>query len=345
MKGYWDEFIEIAKNLEAPLYARLAEGMKGDPELRAFAARAKEGQPEANILFGAVHFLFLEGAQDPLRDFYPTLNGGAARRTGDPFPEFRDFVLRHQDKLAPIVENSVTNTNEVARAGLIAPGFRVLAEQTGDPLYLVEVGPSAGLNMIWDKYNVRYTREGQPVSSNDGVEGNLDINIALRGKNIPPTGAAPRVSRRIGLELNPVDLADPVARQWLRALVWPDHPERMERLDKALAVYDSMKERPEIRHGDALDLLPEALAGAAAGETLCVYHTVVTYQFSDNMKAGLEDVFLAASRRRPVWRLSVEGDASASYPLLLSKYQNGQKETEQVLALCSPHGKWMEWRA
>ncbi len=42
----------------------------------------------ANILFGAVHFLLLRGADHPLRRHYRNLNGGALLEGEDPFPLF-----------------------------------------------------------------------------------------------------------------------------------------------------------------------------------------------------------------------------------------------------------------
>ena len=47
-------------------------------------------------------------------------------------------------------------------------------------------------------------------------------------------------------------------RDWLRALVWPDQPQRLDRLDRAIALYRQAPAR-DLR-GDALALLPDALA-------------------------------------------------------------------------------------
>ncbi len=90
---YWDFFAKDAARTGSAMYARFAEGVRGDAELRGIAALAKPGQPHANLLFAAVHFLLLRGAQHPLRAFYPNLNDGHIEG-GDPFPAFRDFVHR-----------------------------------------------------------------------------------------------------------------------------------------------------------------------------------------------------------------------------------------------------------
>lgn len=95
--------------------------------------------------------------------------------------------------------------------------------------------------------------------------------------------------------------------------------------------------------GDALELLPDALSDIPVGNTACVYHSFVTYQFSDEKRAALDDLLVGVSLRRPVWRLSWEGTLSGEAPLLLYSYRDGTR-SKRLLALCQPHGAWIEWR-
>ncbi|HTW33385.1 MAG TPA: DUF2332 domain-containing protein [Rhizomicrobium sp.] len=334
---YWTFFVAEARRLHAPLYVRLSEGIGGDADLRALAETARPGQPPANMILAAAHFLLLRGAKHPLRDFYPNLADKVA--DGDPFPAFRDFVAQRRDEMARLVATRVTNTNEVGRSAALHAGFRALAARAGEPLHLIEIGPSAGLNTIWDSYGVRYDRDGERFAT-DAPDGALVIDTVLRGTRVPPLGPAPEVASRVGLERNPVDLGDRDSRDWLRALVWPDHRARLERLDRALEIYAHGK--PDIRAGDALELLPEALAEAPANETVCVYHTVVTYQFPQEAREALDNMLIAAGVRRPVWRLSLEFAGENYHPLRLTRYADGVKATEE-LALCDPHVAWIEW--
>jgi hypothetical protein len=77
------------------------------------------------------------------------------------------------------------------------------------------------------------------------------------------------------LERNPVDLSNPSDRDWLKALVWPDHRERFRRLEGALAATEGLT--LDNREGDALSLLPDALGECPRDGTICVYHTLTTY--------------------------------------------------------------------
>jgi hypothetical protein len=339
---YWEFFVAETRRNPAPLYEQFALGVSRDEELKEFANEVRPGQPPANILFASVHYLLLRGAVHPLRRFYPNLNGGT-RPTNleSAFPVLREFVKTHREELAPLVRARVTNTNEVGRSAILHAGFRTLAAEAGEPLHLVELGPSAGLNLLWDRYGVRYGRDGESFYAGPpGAE--LVLETTLRGEHLPPAGANPEVASRIGLERDPVDLSDADERDWLRALVWPDHVERFARLDAALAI--ARRSKPPIRKGDALELLPDALAEIPASETACVYHSFVTYQFPDAKRAALDNLLVAASLRRPVWRLGWEGRLTGEAPLLLHAYSDGVRST-RVLAQGQPHGAWIEWKS
>jgi len=335
---YWDFFTGEAKRADSPLYVRLSEGVRDNAELRAFAAQARKGQPHANILFGAVHYLLLRGADHPLRRFYPNLNDGN-RADGDPLPHFVDFISAYRDELAPLIAGKVTNTNEVGRSALLHAAFRAVAKDAGEPLNLIEIGPSAGLNLIWDRYGVRY-RRGDETFELPVPTPALVLDCEVRGANNPPLGPMPRIARRMGLELNPVDLDDPDQRDWLRALVWPDTQGRFERLEAALKARASV--RPEIRIGSALDLLPDALRAMPEDEPVCIYHSYVIYQLSAEMREALDSILTLAGLRRPVWRIGIEGRLDGSNAIEMIRYRDGVRDA-RALALCHPHGRWIEW--
>ncbi|HEX3943101.1 MAG TPA: DUF2332 domain-containing protein [Rhizomicrobium sp.] len=339
---YWEYFVAETKRANAPLYTQIVRGITGNTGLKELAARVQKGQPPANILLASVHYLLLRGAEHPLRQFYPNLNGGARIEGEDAFPPFKDFVDTHLSELLPLIENGITNTNEIARCSALHAGFRAVARETGEPLHLIEIGPSAGLNLLWDNYRVRY-RRGETVLVVGPENALLTIDCELRGDKNPPTGPSPRIASRVGLERNPVDLSNPKQRDWLKALVWPDHLARFERLENAI---ERFRANPaEIRAGDALTLLPETIAQAPEDQPVCVYHTYVVYQFSEEMREALDNILIMASLRRPVWRLSCEGSLTSvgEAPMRLRCYVDGQKES-RMLAAYQSHGSWLEWR-
>lgn len=337
---YWEFFAADAKRTGSLLYSRIAEGIGRDKELKALCAHASPGQPHANMILGAVHFLLLRGNRHPLQRFYGTVGGEVSAEREDPFPDFRDFVLSHREAVEALIATRVTNTNEIGRSALLHPGFRAIASKVDSPLSLIEIGPSAGLNMIWDSFGVCYRKDGA-IKASIYDEAPLIIECELKGDLLPPTGAPPPIAGRVGLELNPVDLANADDRDWLRALIWPNQVARLERLDRAIELFAA--HQPLIEAGDALTQLPDALAAIPSSATPCVYHTIAIYQFSRAMRQALDDILTVAGLRRPVWRLSFEYDGEL-YILSAIRYADGTRQ-EIRLASCHPHGTWLEWLA
>ena len=163
------------------------------------------------------------------------------------------------------------------------------------------------------------------------------LDCELRGPHTPPLGRLPQIAGRVGLERDPVDLDNDQDRDWLRALVWPDQPARLERLDRAIALF--RKSPPKILDGDALALLPEVLAAVPPGAAVCVYHTIAVYQFTPQMKDALSAILTMAALRHPLWHLSFEFDGEQDYALTLSHHHNGAC-TSETLRLAQPHGGW-----
>lgn len=342
---YWRTFAEIAaRDDDCPLYALLARGVAEDPALQALAALAKPGQPPANLLFAAAHALLLAGDDHPLRAWYPHLAAAPAPAIdAAAWTTFVDFAQSRRAALAELIAARVTNTNEVGRCAYLRCAFAALAARTGSPLSLIELGPSAGLNLNWDRYAYRYILDNNEILEG-GPSSPLVLQAHARGAPPPIPAVPPAMARRIGLELNPVDLASEADRRWLLALVWPGRPERIERLGAALAI--AAHHPPPIRAGDALANLAEELAAAPTGAARVVTHTLVTYQWTASMRARLEQILLEASRDRPVWRvfhdlLDHEHGADAM-PLRLRIYRDATVR-EETLALAHHHGAWLAW--
>ncbi|MEZ5921044.1 MAG: DUF2332 domain-containing protein [Parvularculaceae bacterium] len=338
--AYFEFFAREAANGGSPLYERLSLLIARDEGLQELAAGARPEQPRANILFGAVHFLLLGGADHPLKDYYPNIGGLRGADSGAD-AAFRDFCENYEMDLRPIIASRITNTNEVGRSAVLAPGFARLADETGLPLALVEIGPSAGLNLNFDRYAYRYADGDGAALAEHWVPSPVTISSHAKASPPPLPERPPTVASRTGLELNPVNLANEADRRWLKALVWPERAERFERLEAALNLGAQFP--PPIRAGDALALLPETMDALPEGVAPCIYHSLVTYQFTDEMRACLDALLLVASEKRPIWRLSMEMEGmSGRIPLTFTRYEAGEKSPRE-LAECGPHGLWVNW--
>jgi hypothetical protein len=336
---YWTFFAGEAKRGHSPLYERLALGIRDDEKLRAMAARVRLGQPQANLILAAAHYLLLDGVYHPLADHYPSVRPHA-KTVSDPVPLFHDFCLAHEAPLLRLIENRVTNTNEVARSTSLYPAFDFIARETGEPLHLIEIGPSAGFNLNWDRYKYVYRGEEETVTRGH-ADADLILEAKLRSKELPPLGEKlPRVASRVGLELNPVDLSSAEDRLWLKALIWPELKARFERLDAAVETARTHPARMVV--GDALANLADVGSGTPRDGALVVYHSHVTYQFSEGMRRHLGEIIRSLALARPVYRLSIEWDGSSDHPVKVERYENGEPQA-RIIALCDPHGAWLEW--
>lgn len=323
----------------SPLYGRLAVGISEDSDLLALAATAR-ARPVPNLLLAAVHMLLLQGSAHPLAAFYPSItHSQQALAQGDPFPQFRAFCLEHTAPIEQLLGTRRVQTNEVRRCACLLPAFAIAARQLGGrPLALVEIGASAGLNLLWDRYHVDYGPAGQCGDPAAPVR----LACALRGDRTPPLPAhLPQIAARVGLDLNPVDVRDPGAALWLRALIWPEQLDRAALLERAIEV--ARRDPPPLLAGDALGLLPGVLASVPADTGLCIYHSFTLNQFPSAARQRFADMVAEHAAGRDLALSAMEWrEPHASLDLTL--FQNGAR-IDQRLAHCDAHGSWMEWLA
>ncbi len=345
----------------SPLYAHLAALAARDDALCAVAADARPGQPPPNLFFAAVHALLLAGAGDGdgggdgdndagverrLAAYYPSV-GGTRAPDAALDDAFRAFVDARRDPLRVLLRTRLVQTNEVRRCALLLPALRAISDDAaitggGAPLALIEIGPSAGLNLLPDRYAYDYagTAAGDPASP-------LRLATEVRGEQ-PPVAPVPRVASRLGIDLHALDVRNDHDVRWLEALTWPEHDERRRVLRAAVGV--ARANPPTVVGGDLFELLPAAFADAPRDAAATLIATFVLNQFSREMLDRLRDLVLAASRRRPIWMVLLAANHWIGAPsppdgtadLWLVRVRNGEG-VAQSLARVDPHGWWIEW--
>ena len=321
------------------LYTALAEGVSDDAHVLEIAFSARR-PPVPNLLFAAVHYLLLRGAAPALSSFYASLTPDPGLAV-DSYPHFRDFCMEHESELRDLMSTRLVQTNEVARCSYLRPAFAFIADETqGLPLSLVDVGASAGLNLLWDRYAYDYEGHGLTGDRRSPVR----IAVEVRGDHSPPIPHdSPSVAFRIGVDLNPVDVKDPDSALWLRALVWPGHERRADRLQAALSL--ALSNPPALVAGDVLNVLPAILVNVPARTTLCIFHNHALNQFSQEDRHLFTALVDECSKDREVYLLSAEGRRGQGFVSLeLARIRNGDRSVRE-LAKVAPHGRWLEWTA
>jgi hypothetical protein len=145
-----------------------------------------------------------------------------------------------------------------------------------------QLGASAGLNLRADR--VRITWPGGAVGPLDSP---LVLENAWVGGPMPPVGD-PEVVERVGCDLAPVDITTTEGRLHLTSFVWPDQPERFERLRDAFAVAVGCP--AQVVQGDLVEHLRSLRP--QPGTVLLVWHSS-TWMYLDSDERASASVALA----------------------------------------------------
>lgn len=97
----------------------------------------------------ALHRLVLTGEAPELAVYYASVGGTAPPRQA--WPAARQALVTHTLTVRELV-GLPCQTNEVGRAVPLLVGLLHIARRTGGPLRLLEIGASAGLSLLVDRY-------------------------------------------------------------------------------------------------------------------------------------------------------------------------------------------------
>lgn len=321
----------------SPLYCSLTEAIAADEDLLLIAGQAPVGQPVPNLLFAAVHYLLVADPTHPLAEYYAT----CTPKPKDPtqaFPAFKDFVLNHQREIIELLQTRLVQTNEVRRCACLFPAFMyALRHFDPQPLALLEIGCSAGLNLLWDRYRYAYDDSGKIYGDRDAPT--LITAEFLGKRSAGLEDSLPLVTQRIGVDLNPIDVSVPAEVDWLRALIWPEQHERRKLLEAAIQQQQEVE--LDLRTGDGFAEVSSIAAEIPADTLLCIYHTHVANQISrEKGEAFLETVRELGRHRDLLHLYNNLHDAH----LRLQVYRGGIL-TRETLANTDGHGRWLEWLA
>ena len=284
-------------------------------------------------LTGGLHALVLAGADGALLAAYPPNEASDAA-----LAEALAEAISRNDGFLHDYLNSAPQTNEVARSGMLLPGFLTIARETGLPLAIREIGSSAGLNLVFDRFRYVYGEavwgdENSPVVLSPEVRG---------GKPVLLEGDL-RIVSRAGSDISPVDIAGEAERNRLLSYVWADQALRFSRIEAAIGL--AKEAQVSVAKADAADFVRQELANRRDGEAFVLSHSIM-WQYmpqssKDAIHAALEEAGKGATRDAPIARLRMEplGDAPHA-TLSLTSWPGGDTRR---LAKCDFHGRWIEW--
>ena len=322
----------------SPLYAHLSTYVSTDKDILQLVLDADRATQVSNLLFGAVHYLLLQGEDHPLREFYAslTLQPNAPE---DAAPAFRDFCLAHSQQIQELVTTRKVQTNEVGRCTGLLPAFSLIYRRTQrTPLSLIEIGSSAGLHLLWDKYGYDYDHVARIGDRTSEVQ----LHCSLLGEGIPDLpDQMPSIRFRIGIDIDPIDIENAEEVRWLRALIWPEQTDRAALFERAIHIV--RRDPPPIVAGNAADVLPSVLTRVPKDTVLCIFHSYTLNQCPANIRGEILRKVEEVAKSRDLFRISLEWYGGQQQPYLeLNSYTSRQVDHE-LLAYCESHGRSIEW--
>ena len=342
------------------LTAALFEAIAADDELVERLAALPPDRLPALLASAAVAFLVRRDRPVPLAGYFPEAGASQPRFDDGFFPAFRAFRAARLEDIIEVCRGRRYQMNEVARCTQIVLGITAATGGSADPVALVDLGTGAGLGLQLDRYRYRVgTGTYGPAAAG------LSLACDVRGPISPPPAELPRIAARVGVELDPVDLADPAARAWLEACA-PPEASALSRLAEAVNI---ARQHPEtVIAGDVVDMLPGVLGSIPRQQRIVVVDAYMAVFLPEDRRARLAGILAQAGRDRPVTWLSLDPlvplgpsgrDSVQGLPLppeLIRDYQQGgvfavlgarvfdrAGDRGRLLARAHPSGAWIEW--
>ena len=327
----------------SPFYAALLRRALGDLARDAGLARVLMPWVQADLqtwiadavllrFLGALHHLVLTGRAPQLAAAFPPYAADGAQA----WKAASQALANHGDEIVSFMQHE-PQTNEVNRSACLLAAIQSLASRLDQPLRLFELGASAGLNSMWDRfhYHLGEQRWGDPLSP-------VRVVSAWRGV-APPLFRDVRVIEKRACDRRPVSIDNPTERARLLAYVWPDQTERLVRLRAALELAGRCGVRVEQADaarwvGDAVDL--------REGAVTILFHTIfwqyVPEPTQRKLLSQIDQIGDQATDSAPfVWlRMEPKAGDMSIIELRCRAWPLGD---DRLLAHVHPHGTWIDW--
>jgi hypothetical protein len=342
IRSHFENQADACERLGSPFTARVCRALAASLDESTVTGRrvlSWPGVPGADALAlrlcGGMHALVLTAADAALAGVYPpNIPGDEALASA-----LAAAIARHDATLLSWLD-SAPQTNEIARSGMLLPGFLMIARETGLPFDLVEIGASAGLNLLFDRYHYSYGGAdwGDPLSP-------VKLVPQVKGA-APPLAGDLVVAARHAADVAPVRISQAAERLRLGAYVWPDQQARLDRLDAAIGLAQTTSFMLE--KADAAEFVEKRLAERRRGKAFVLFHSIVWQYMPPATQARIEAALAAAGDAAtlagPIAWLRMEPlshqDRFATLGLTL--WPGGKT---RHLARCDYHGRWIDWLA
>ena len=248
-----------------------------------------------------------------------------------------EVVARHDMELLPWFD-SPPQTNEAGRSACFVAALHWLANRITPNFELNEIGSSAGMNLLIDRY--RYDLGGVASGPTDAP---VTIRPTWNGDS-PPAHFFTIASIQ-GCDIQPIQVSDDAAANRLMAYIWPEMPERFERMAAGI---NMIRTNPvDLVQADAAEFVEARLATPQASATTRVLmHSIVWQYLPDDTQLRIQVLMAIASEAatidKPLAWISLETNrATFRHELKVSYWPGGSEPV--ILGEAHAHGLWVNW--
>jgi hypothetical protein len=323
--------------LNAAILAGAADDIDAGGSVRELVAGvdAPPGSVPQIRLLSALHELVLAGRAPALAEFYPS--AGGTRPPQDVWPAAAGAIDEHFEWLRGRLKVTV-QTNEPGRSAVLYLALLWLTHVHRRPLRLLEIGASAGVNLLCDRFC--YLDDGRPLGDPESP-----VRFEQPWVPGPPIDLAAAEDQldlvaRAGCDLAPLNPARAEDRLRLLSYMWPDEHWRVERARVALELAGRSPVR--VAREPASSWLAARLGDDANGALTVVWHSVVRQYVPDAEWAAVEAAIRDAVG--PTVELSMEPTDAAGQRCELI-VRGGSSDHPVRLAWCDDHGPPVVWVA
>src|SRR5215469_7322763 len=206
LASWYERFAAEEAHGESEIYERLACGVAASPELLDFLLTLPRQRRQPNLFLAAVRRL--HGVPEDLGRLV-------------------EIVAADGQRVRALMLARTTQTNEPGRCAVLLP----LLARLPQPLALIEIGASAGLCLLPDRYGYDY--DGHLLRP-EAAWPEPPIFPCSPAGTLPLPKILPLIAWRAGLDLNPIEVNNPAEATWLETLVWPEQTARRARLRAAM---------------------------------------------------------------------------------------------------------------
>ncbi|WP_108791644.1 DUF2332 family protein [Erythrobacter sp. Alg231-14] len=294
---------------------------------------------------GGLHHLVLTGQDDRLARVY----SGQITDQDQIDRLVCELVETYDTVLLPWLDGP-PQTNEAGRSASIMAGLLWLSRRVLPRFELFELGASAGVNTMLDRYHFTL---GDTTVGPDGSPMRIApewrvSDQATDRASPPPPSPDFTIASICGCDVTPIDLSDTSSALRLKSYVWPDAPVRMGRIDAAIQLAN--ENPPDLVAQDAGAFAIDQLAKPQeAGTTRAMFHSIMwqymPIETQDAIRQAFELAGADATPDRPLAWVSLETDPATFRHELNVRYWAGGTDDGQstLLSVAHPHGAWVEW--